>query len=123
MGDVIKAGVRCDGCSSRFLPSITRRKEGKQEALLFVCPFCEREYLVGVTDADLRKGISAYIKLALENRKHRLPLDDQIRMQSMKAAILKREQELTVLYQSGGTDGKEKEDSGTAGDEHSVADP
>ena len=119
MGDVINtAGIRCDKCGSRFLPHMKKTEAGEWEITSFSCPFCNKGYLVSVTDRELRKEIQRYSRLSDENKIHRLSLERQEEMQKLKAANMIRAKELKETYREEVLDGEEKENDGSTGDEH-----
>ena len=54
--------------------------------------------MVSVTDSGLRKSIAEYVRLALLNRKARLPERRQRSMQKLKAHNVEKERELRSRY-------------------------
>ena len=90
--------VRCNACGCAFEPKALTEKDGDIEYTFFRCAFCGKAYMVSVTDSELRKSIAEYVRLALLNRKARLPERRQRRMQKLKAHNVQKERELRSRY-------------------------
>ena len=52
--------VKCDKCGKEASFEPLYRREGDLELIFLKCPECETEYLVCVTDPELRRNIRTY---------------------------------------------------------------
>ena len=67
--------IVCDVCDARIeQPTPIIRREGDLEITVFNCPFCGKEYLVSVTDGELRKDVEEYsrMRLVIASRRRKL---------------------------------------------------
>lgn len=56
--------IICDVCDARIEePTAITRREGDLEITFFLCPFCGKEYLVSVTDGELRGDVEEYARM------------------------------------------------------------
>ena len=55
--------VVCDKCKDEFGIKIQTKNKGDLQATYFECPKCHEEYIVNVTDENLRKDINKAIEL------------------------------------------------------------
>ena len=56
--------IICDVCDARIeQPTAISRREGDLEITVFLCPFCGKEYIVSVTDEELRKDVKEYARM------------------------------------------------------------
>ena len=53
----------CDRCKEEFYIKIQIKYKGDLQATYFECPKCHEEYIVNVTDENLRKDINKAIEL------------------------------------------------------------
>ncbi len=94
----IGRAVRCDACGCAFRPEVKTQEEDGIEYSYFNCDYCGKAFMVSVTDAELRKNIAEYLKLASLNKAKRLDERKQRRMQRLKAANVARGRELRKQY-------------------------
>ena len=52
--------VKCDKCGKEASFEPLYRREGDLELIFLKCPECGTEYLVAVTDSELRRNIKTY---------------------------------------------------------------
>lgn len=55
--------VVCDKCKYEFSIKFQTKNKGDLQATYFECPKCHKEYIVNVTDENLRKDINKAIEL------------------------------------------------------------
>ena len=55
--------VGCDKCKDEFGIKIQTKNKGNLQVTYFECPKCHEEYIVNVTDENLRKDINKAIEL------------------------------------------------------------
>ena len=107
MADDKKPAIRCIACGCAFQPAAQCERDGEIEYTFFRCVWCGKAYMVSVTDEKLRQSIEAYQRLVEQNRIRRLPEDEQIRMQQLKAENAAKCRELRGLYlKEAGHDGE-----------------
>ena len=90
--------VRCDGCGCAIVPELHTAVSGEFEMQFFVCPFCHKNYVISVTDAELRKNISECHALKEANDRDQLSAEDKLRMVELLVLNRERSKELRVLY-------------------------
>ena len=56
--------VKCDKCGKEASFEPLYRREGDLELIFLKCPECETEYLVCVTDSELRQSIRTFEQMA-----------------------------------------------------------
>jgi hypothetical protein len=67
MGD--KGSVQCDACAGVFAPAFLTTRKGELEYQYFCCPYCNRPYIVSVTDEELRRSIREYLAIGEKIRR------------------------------------------------------
>ena len=92
--------VRCDGCECAIVPELHTAVSGEFEMQFFVCPFCHKNYVISVTDAELRKNISECHVLKEANDKDQLSAKEKQRMVELLVMNRQRSNELRELYAS-----------------------
>lgn len=93
-----KQNVRCNACGCAFVPEPKTQREGEIEYTFFNCDYCDKAFMVSVTDAALRKNIRKYAALAERQKKN--PLNEQAlrKIADLKEMNLKRAAELRQMY-------------------------
>ena len=90
--------VRCDGCECAIVPELHTAVSGEFEMQFFVCPFCHKNYVISVTDAELRKNISECHALKEANDKDELSAEEKQRMVELLVMNRQRSKQLCELY-------------------------
>ena len=90
--------VRCDGCGCAIVPELHTAVSGEFEMQFFVCPYCHKNYVISVTDAELRKNISECHALKEANDKDELSAEEKQRMVELLVMNWQRSKQLCELY-------------------------
>ena len=93
--------ICCSSCGQVIKVTMEKKVDGDIESIFFSCPECGAKYLVSVTDTSLRNRVQEYVQPAIRNRQRRLPVEQQILMQELKALNMKRGRELQRMYPMG----------------------
>ena len=101
----------CDKCGAEFDITPRQRSDGDLDIIYFVCPHCNEEYLVSVTDSVLRDHIAEYGKLMGKLRTVADPETSDkllIKAHEMKQANHQRSRELMAAAKDGNTADRDK---------------
>ena len=90
--------VRCNACSCAFTPKIVVKRNSEIEYTFFHCDYCNKFYMVSITDEKLRQDIAKYAALTLENKEHRLSPEKMQEAIELLRANKERAYELKNLY-------------------------
>ena len=90
--------VKCDGCGCAIVPELHNAVSGEFEMQFFICPFCHKNYVISVTDAELRERIGECHALKEANDRGQLSSDEKQRMVELLVLNVQRSKELREIY-------------------------
>lgn len=89
----------CNACRKRTdIEKPKLRTEGELQIQYITCPDCGQEYIVAVTDPDLRKDIKRYIRLQRMIKKGNATVATYRDAEKVKAANASRCRDLITEY-------------------------
>ena len=98
----IKHEIICDACNNSFSPWPEKARDGELEFMFYRCPACGRNYLISVTDAELRRHIAEYGALARKATRRRLTKKEIRRAEKLLESNVERSRELRLAHPSEG---------------------
>jgi len=90
--------VKCDACGCMITPELHETQSGEFEITFFVCPFCHKDYVISVTDAELRERIAECHALKEANDREQLSAEEKQRMVELLVMNRQRSKQLCEMY-------------------------